>query len=183
MPIYEFEGKCPSIDPSAWVAPSADVIGDVRIGPECYVGWQAVLRGDHGTIILEKGSAVEEGVIIHTSPGFTSRIGTEATIGHGAMLHNATIDGFAVVGVRATVSNYARVGKWAIIGEMGLVAGNQEVPAEVIAVGQPVKVIGSVTEKHKERWLIGKRRYQEYTRRNPAGLRIISSEILSGGGA
>ena len=55
MPIYEFEGKCPSIDPSAWVAPSADVIGDVRIGPECYVGWQAVLRGDHGTIILEKG--------------------------------------------------------------------------------------------------------------------------------
>ena len=99
------------------------------------------------------------------------------------MLHNATIDGFAVVGVRATVSNYARVGKWAIIGEMGLVAGNQEVPAEVIAVGQPVKVIGSVTEKHKERWLIGKRRYQEYTRRNPAGLRIISSEILSGGGA
>jgi len=178
MPIYEFEGKCPSIDPTAWIAPSADIIGNVIIGAECYVGWQAVLRGDHGKIIIEKGAAIEEGVLVHTSPGFTSCIGPEATIGHGAMLHNATIDGFAVVGIRATVSNYARVGEWAIIGEMGLVAGNQQVPAESVAVGQPVKVIGPVTKKHKERWLIGKKRYQEYTRRNPMGLRILSSTIL-----
>ena len=176
MPIYEFEGKRPIIASTAWIAPSADIIGNVRIGGECYVGWQAVLRGDHGTIIIENGSAIEEGVIIHTSPGFTSLIGAEATIGHGAMLHNATIDGFAVVGIRATVSNYARVGEWAIIGEMGLVAGNQEIPAESIAVGQPAKVIGPVTSKHKERWLIGKKRYQEYTRRNPMGLRIILND-------
>ena len=178
MPIYKFEGKSPSIDPTAWVAPSADIIGDVRIGAECYVGWQAVLRGDHGKIIIERGAAIEEGVIIHTTPGFTCWIGPEATIGHGAMLHNATIDGFAVVGIGATVSNYAKVGEWTIIGEMGLVAGNQQVPAESIAVGQPVKVIGPVTEKHKERWLTGKRRYQEYTRRNPAGLHILSSTSL-----
>ena len=178
MPIYEFEGKLPSIHSTAWIAPSADIIGNVRIEAECYVGWHAVLRGDHGTIIIEKGAAIEEGVIIHTTPGFTSRIGVESTIGHGAMLHNATIERFAVVGVGATVSNYAKVGEWAIIGEMGLVAGNQQVPAESIAVGQPVKVIGPVTDKHKERWLIGKKRYQEYTRRNPKGLRILSSAIL-----
>jgi carbonic anhydrase/acetyltransferase-like protein (isoleucine patch superfamily) len=173
MPSYEFEGKSPSIDPSAWVAPSADIIGDVRIEAECYVGWQAVLRGDQGTIVIRRGSAIEEGVIIHTTPKFICQIGPEATIGHGAILHNARIDRFAVVGILATVSNYARVGEWSIIGEMGLVAGNQQVPAESIAVGQPVKVIGTVTRKHKERWMTGKRRYQRYTHRNPAGLRLI----------
>jgi len=60
MSIYEFEGRRPSIHPDAWIAPSADIIGDVRIGPRCYIGWGAILRGDHGTIIVEEGSAVEE---------------------------------------------------------------------------------------------------------------------------
>ena len=68
MSLYEFEGNRPTIDPTAWIAPSADIIGDVRIGPKCYIGWAAVLRGDHGSIVIEEGSAIEEGVIIHTGP-------------------------------------------------------------------------------------------------------------------
>jgi carbonic anhydrase/acetyltransferase-like protein (isoleucine patch superfamily) len=173
MPFYEFEGKRPTIDGTAWVAPSADIIGDVRIGPCCYVGWQAVLRGDHGRIVIETGSAVEEGVIVHTSPEFVSRIGPEATIGHGAMLHNATVEAFAVIGIRATVSNFATVGEWAIIGEMGLVRERQMIPPAVIAVGQPVKIIGHIEQRHKERWLAAKKRYQEFTRRNKKSLRRI----------
>jgi len=173
MPLYEFEGKCPNIDPTAWVADSADIIGDVQIGPTCYVGWQAVLRGDHGSIVIEAGSAVEEGVIVHTSPEFLSRIGPEATIGHGAMLHNATIEAFAVVGIRATVSNFAVLGEWAIIGEMGLVRANQIIPPGSIAVGQPVTIIGQIEQRHKERWLAAKKRYQDFTRRNPSGLKEI----------
>jgi phenylacetic acid degradation protein len=173
MPLYEFEGKRPVIDPTAWVAETADIIGDIKIGPFCYVGWQAVLRGDHGSIVIEAGSAVEEGVIVHTSPAVVSRIGPEATIGHGAMLHNATIEAFAVIGIRATVSNFATVGEWAIIGEMGLVREHQVIPPGSIAVGQPVKIIGQIERRHKERWLAAKKRYQEFTRRNKAGLRRI----------
>ena len=180
MPFYEFEGKRPTIEATAWVAPSADIIGDVRIGPRCYVGWQAVLRGDHGRIVIEAGSAVEEGVIVHTSPEFVSRIGPEATIGHGAMLHNATVEAFAVIGIRATISNFATVGEWAIIGEMGLVRERQMIPAGVIAVGQPVKIIGQLEQRHKERWLAAKKRYQEFTRRNPLGLKEIQLRQLSG---
>lgn len=179
MAIYEFEGRRPSIHPDAWVAPSADIIGDVRIGARCYVGWGAVLRGDHGTIVVEEGSAVEEGVIIHTTIGFLSRIGREATIGHGAMLHNATVDDFAVIGVCATISNYARIGRWSIVGEMGLVAANQEVPPNVIAVGVPAQVIGSVEEHHRTRWMEGKKRYQAFARRNPSGLKQITREECS----
>ena len=173
MPLYEFEGKRPSIDPTAWVADSADIIGDVRIGPRCYVGWNAVLRGDHGSILIETGSAVEEGVIIHISPGFVSRVGPEATIGHGAMLHNATVEAFAVIGIRATISNFASVGEWSIIGEMGLVAERQIIPPAVVAVGQPVEIIGEVQPRHKERWLAAKKRYQDLTQRNKENLKRI----------
>ena len=176
MPLYEFEGKRPTIDPTAWIADSADIIGDVRIGPYCYVGWHAVLRGDHGSILIDAGSAVEEGGIVHTSPDFVSRIGPEATIGHGAMLHNATIEAFVVIGVRATVSNFATVGEWAIIGEMGLVRERQLIPPGMIAVGQPVTVIGQIEQRHKERWLAAKKRYQAFTRRNKKGLRRIDRE-------
>jgi carbonic anhydrase/acetyltransferase-like protein (isoleucine patch superfamily) len=173
MPLYEFEGKRPEINETAWIAPSADIIGDVKIGARCYVGWQAVLRGDHGSIVIGDGSAIEEGVIIHTSPDFVCRIGNEVTIGHGALLHDATIDPFAVIGIRATVSNYATVGEWSIIGEMGLVKEHQEVPQGVIGVGQPVQIIGVVEERHKKRWIMGKQRYQEFTKRNRKGVRKI----------
>jgi len=177
MPLYEFEGKRPAVDPSAWIAPSADVLGDVHIGPQCYVGWGAVLRGDHGRIVIEAGSAVEEGVIIHTSPDFVSRIGPEATLGHGAMLHNATVEAFAVIGIRATVSNFATVGEWAIIGEMGLVRERQVIAPGAIAVGQPVKIIGQIEPRHKDRWMAAKKRYQEFTRRNRLGLKEIQNGL------
>jgi carbonic anhydrase/acetyltransferase-like protein (isoleucine patch superfamily) len=131
------------------------------------------LRGDHGSIVIEAGSAIEEGVIIHTSPDFVSRIGPQATIGHGAMLHNATVEGFVVIGIRAIVSNFTTVGEWAIIGEMGLVRERQMVPAGAIAVGQPVNIIGQIEQRHKDRWLAAKKRYQEFTRRNKKGLKRI----------
>ena len=180
MSFYEFEGNRPTIDPTAWIAPSADIIGDVRIGPKCYIGWAAVLRGDHGSIVIGEGSAIEEGVIIHTGPEFVSRIAQQVTVGHGAMLHNATIEAFAVIGLRATISNFSTIGRWTIIGEMGLVQANQDIPAGVIAVGQPVKIIGQVEERHKERWLAGKKRYQDFTERNRKGLKKIQVEALMG---
>ena len=176
MGIYEFEGKRPRIHPQSWVAPSADIIGDVTVGPRVYVGWGAILRGDHGSIVIGQGSAVEEGVIIHTGFEGKTIVGQEVTLGHGAMFHNAWIDDLAVIGMRATVSNFARVGRWAIIGEMGLVQANREIPPETIALGHPVELAGPVLDRHKERWLAGKRRYQAFVERNAQGLREIPLE-------
>jgi carbonic anhydrase/acetyltransferase-like protein (isoleucine patch superfamily) len=176
MPLYEFEGKRPLIHPTAWVAPSADIIGDVQVGPKCYVGWKAVLRGDHGSILIEEGSAVEEGVLIHTSAGFTSRMGPMATLGHGAIFHSATIDEYAVVGIGSTVCNYAKVGRWSIIGEAGLVKSRQDIPPEVIAVGQPVVILGPIRPEHRERWMKAKKAYIDFTVRNRRGLREVTLE-------
>lgn len=108
MPIYTFEDRTPRIARSAYVAPSAQVIGDVRIGEECYVGHGAILRGDYGTIVVGAGTAIEEGVIVHARPGDRAVFGLDVTVGHGAMIHNATIEDGAVIGMRATVSDYAR---------------------------------------------------------------------------
>jgi len=173
LAIYEFEGLIPQIAGSAYIAPSAQVIGDVRIGEECYIGHGSILRGDYGSIIIGNGSAVEEGAIIHAHPGDQTYIGEEVTVGHGAMIHNARIKDYAVIGMRATISDYSNVGEWAIIGEAGLVKNGQQIPAEKIAVGVPVKVVGDVQEKHKLMWSRGKQLYKDLARRYPAGLKLI----------
>ncbi len=174
MPLYEFEGKQPRIHPSSWIAPSADIVGDVTVWEQCYIGWGAVLRADHGSIEIGEGTAVEEGVIIHTPKGFASHFGIQATLGHGSIYHGATIEDFAVVGIRAIVSNYGVVGQWSIIGEAGLVKENQHVPSRVIAVGQPVKIIGEVTEKHQQRWVRAKQAYMNFVVRNKKFICLLS---------
>jgi phenylacetic acid degradation protein len=173
MPLYEFEGRVPRIDPTAWVAPSADVIGDVRIGPKCYIGWGVILRGDYGSIEIGEGSAIEEGVIIHARPNDKTVLGKEVTVGHGALIHNAIIEDYAVIGMRALISDYARIGTGAIVAEMGLVSSNQEVPAEVVALGQPVKVKRPIKDMERQMWGMGKKVYQDLARRNPQGIKQI----------
>ena len=173
MAIYEFESKRPIIHSSAWVAPSADIVGDVIIGPNCYVGWGAIIRGDHGTIQIHEGAAVEEGVIIHTPKNFVSHIGIQATLGHGSMFHGATIKDYAVIGIRAVVSNNGIVGEWAIVGEGGLVKASQQVPSGTIAVGTPVRVIGLVTQAHREKWVKGKKAYLDFVNRNKKGVCLL----------
>ncbi len=176
MPIYDFEGRVPQIDPTAWIAPTATLIGDVRVGPHCYVGWGAILRGDYGTIEIGEGTAIEEGVIVHARPNDKTTFGREVTVGHGAMIHNAFIDDYAVLGMRSTVSDYAKVGKWTIIGEMGLVRSKQEVPPEVIAHGVPVEVKGPIRDLDRQIWTWGKKIYQELAKRNKTGMKLIGTD-------
>ncbi|MHC4777223.1 MAG: gamma carbonic anhydrase family protein [Planctomycetota bacterium] len=178
MSIYSFEGKAPSIHDKAYVAPSAQVIGDVSIGAECYVGHGAILRGDYGTIEIGEGTAVEEGVIIHARPGDFTRIGNRVTLGHGAMIHNATIEIGATIGMRATVSDFSVVGSGAIIGEMALVKQGQKIGPGKIAVGVPARVIGDVTEKNHDMAVWAKELYIDLARRYPEGL----VELPEGGG-
>ena len=165
MALYQFEERKPRIGKGTFIAESALVIGDVRIGKDSYIGHGVILRGDYGTILVGDGTAIEEGVIVHARPNDRTLFGNCVTVGHGAMIHNARIKDYAVIGMRATISDYSSVGEWTIIGEMGLVKNNQNVPDGVVAVGVPVEVIGKVDKKQKEFWGYGKKLYVEMAHR------------------
>ena len=111
MTIYSFEGKVPNIGTGTFVFDEATIIGDVTIGQDCYIGAGAVIRGDYGTIIIQDRTAIEDNATIHARPGETCHIGSDVTIGHGSIIHNATLEDFCVIGMGAIVSDYARVGK------------------------------------------------------------------------
>jgi carbonic anhydrase/acetyltransferase-like protein (isoleucine patch superfamily) len=172
MTIYSFEGRSPVIASTAYISTTAQVIGDVTIGARCYVGHGAILRGDYGTIEIGDETAVEEGVIVHARPGDRTRIGKRVTLGHGAMVHNATILDGAVIGMRAVVSDYSEVGEGAIVGEMGLVKNGQKIPPRKVAVGAPVQVIGDVEEKHDLMARRAKQIYVELAARYLAGAMV-----------
>jgi len=124
MPIYEFNNRKPQIGKKVWIAPTAQVIGDVRIGDGCYIGFGAILRGDYGTIIIGNESAIEEGVIVHARPDDKTVIGKRVTVGHMAMIHNAVIKDFALIGMQSLISDFAEIGEWSLIGEGSLVVRN-----------------------------------------------------------
>lgn len=163
MPLYEINDRKPVIGEGTWIAPSAQIIGDVRIGSRCYIGFGAIIRGDYGTIIIGDESAIEELCMIHARPMQLVTIGRRVTVGHMVMIHGATIMDNAVIGMHATVSDNAEVGEWAIVAEHALVVNKQRIPAYKIYGGVPAKEIGDVQQKHKDIWDAGKQVYVDLT--------------------
>lgn len=171
LTVYEFENRVPAIGKRTYVSHSASVIGKVTIGEECYVAPGAVVKGDYGEIRIGDGCSIQDNVIIHARPDEITVIGNNVTLGHGCIVHNATIEDEAVVGMGAIVSDYAVVGEWSIIGEGAVVRQHFEVPAEKIAVGVPAKVIGEVKAHHKEELSRFKAIYRDLANRYPTGLK------------
>ena len=170
--IYEFEGMVPRIGEGSWVFDDAMVMGDVTLGDKVYVGSGARIRGDYGSIVVGDRTSIEDNVIIHARPGERTVIGEHVTVGHGAILHNCTIEDGAVIGMGAIVSDYATVGEWAVVAEGAVVKNKGEVPPGHIAVGVPAKVIGEITPEYKETWTGFKDIYVDLaSRRYPEGLR------------
>ena len=157
MPIYEIEGKSPQVGKGTWMAPSAEIIGDVEIGENCYIGFGAVIRGDFGKIIIGNQSLVEEGVVIHTAE--LTQIGNKVIIGHLAMIHDATIHDRALIGMKAMICEYATIGEWSIIAEQSLVRKQTTIPPGKIAAGSPARVVGDVGKDHRERLANGLQAY------------------------
>ena len=116
--IQSFKNMVPVVDPSAYVHPMAVVIGHVTIGPDCYIGPGAVLRGDWGKITLEKGCNVQENAVLHMFPKDEVRLKEGAHIGHGAMIHGATIGVQAMVGMNAVVLDHVEIGDGCIVGAL-----------------------------------------------------------------
>ncbi len=172
MALYEFEGKRPQIGKGTFVPETADVIGDVIIGEDCFVGVGARLRGDYGSIHIGDRTSVQENVVIHARENGETLVGSNVQLGHGCILHNATVKDNAVIGIGAILTDFSIVGDWAIVGEGAVVRG--EIPDGKIAVGIPAKVIGEVQEKTKTEWQYYKDKYAELAReRYPKGLKRI----------
>lgn len=169
MTLWAFEGTEPDVADDAYVAPTADVIGHVTLGSGTFVGAGAVLRGDYGVIEVGSETSVQENVTVHARDGGETVVGDRVQIGHGSVLHNCVVHDGAVVGLNATVTDYAEVGEWAIVGEGAVVRG--EVPAEKIAVGVPAEVVADVGEEHREEWGHYKDAYAHLARKRwPEGL-------------
>ncbi|AOY57750.1 MULTISPECIES: gamma carbonic anhydrase family protein [Desulfococcus] len=163
--LYKFDGKTPRVSKTAYISETATVIGDVTIGDNCYIGHGAILRGDYGRIVIEYGTAVEEGAIVHAPPNEENRIKDQVTIGHNAVIHGAVIEKMAVVGMGAITSLWSEIGEGAIIAEGGVVKARQIVPPMVVAAGNPVKIVREVSEKDTEFWRWGKKLYIELAER------------------
>jgi phenylacetic acid degradation protein len=161
MPIYEINGKRPVIGENTWIAPSAEIIGDVTIGDNCYIGFGAIVRGDFGSITVGKHSLIEESVVIHCASKAT--IGDYVIIGHTAMLHDTTIEDHALIGMQSMVCEYSIIHRWSIVAEKSLVMKRQEIPSGKIYGGSPAVEVGVVTEKHKERFEFGIQVYSDLT--------------------
>jgi len=175
MTIYEFEGKRPRISPGCYIYDEATIIGDVTLGRGCYVGAGAVIRGDYGTVVIGERTAIEENCTLHARPGEILTIGNDVTIGHGAIVHNCTLDDFCVIGMGSTVSDYARIGEWAVVGEGAVVKNKTVIEPGQIAVGIPAKPVAQVNEEYKKQWTHFKSIYADFAeKRCKNGLKKLS---------
>ena len=145
--FYAFKGFIPVVHPTAFVHPQAAVTGNVVIGPCCYIGPGAALRGDWGGIVLEEGCNVQENCTIHMFPGVTVSLQAGAHIGHGAIIHGASIGANTLVGMNAVIMDEAEIGAECVIGALSFVPAGAKIPSRSVAVGNPAKVVKEVTDK------------------------------------
>ncbi len=159
--IFEFEGMIPVIDSSAFIHPNATVTGNVIIGKDVYVGPGAAIRGDWGEIIISDGCNIQENCIIHMFPGTTVFLKEDAHIGHGAIIHGATIGRNTLIGMNAVIMDEVIIGDECIIGSMAFVQAKSDIPDRSVAVGNPARVIKDVSDKMIKWKSEGTRLYQQ----------------------
>jgi carbonic anhydrase/acetyltransferase-like protein (isoleucine patch superfamily) len=143
MPIYQLGEKQPKLPAEAhyWIAPDANVIGDVELGENVGIWFGVTIRGDNEPIRIGAGTNIQEGVVIHSDPGSPATIGENCTIGHSAIVHGCTIGDNSLIGMGATVLNGARIGKNCLVGANALVTEGKEFPDGSLIVGSPAKAI------------------------------------------
>jgi carbonic anhydrase/acetyltransferase-like protein (isoleucine patch superfamily) len=159
--IFEFNGFQPVIHESAFIHPNATITGNVIIGKDVYIGPGAAIRGDWGEIIIEDGCNVQENCTIHMFPGQTVLLKSAAHIGHGAIIHGATIGHNALVGMNAVVMDHVVIGDHCIVGSLCFVPEGMEVPDRKIVVGNPAKIVKEMTDEMIAWKSAGTKLYQE----------------------
>jgi carbonic anhydrase/acetyltransferase-like protein (isoleucine patch superfamily) len=168
MTIATFGDRTPIIGPGTYIHPSADVFGDVTIGRDCWIGPGARIRGDYGAIIIGDSTSIEDNSVLHARPGEKTTIGDWVTVGHGSVIHNATVDDYAIIGMGAVVSDWAVIGRWSVVGEGAVVRQRQPVPPKHIAVGVPARVLDrTVDDAYRAEWTRFKQTYVDLAHRYP----------------
>ncbi|HSF63466.1 MAG TPA: gamma carbonic anhydrase family protein [Paracoccaceae bacterium] len=171
--IWELDGIAPRIDPDAWIAPDANLVGRVVIEAGGSVWFGATLRGDNEEIRLGAGSNIQENCVLHTDMGFPLVIGADCTIGHKAMLHGCTIGDGSLIGMGATILNGARIGRGCLIGAGALVTEGKDIPDGSLVMGAPGRVVRELDEAARARLLKSAEGYRANMRRFRAGLRAV----------
>jgi carbonic anhydrase/acetyltransferase-like protein (isoleucine patch superfamily) len=178
MPLYEIDGLRPSLpdDGSSWVAPSADVIGDARLGREVGIWFGAVIRADNTPILVGDRTNIQEGAMLHSDPGSPLAIGEDCTIGHHAILHGCTIGNRVLVGMGATVLNRAMIGDDCLIGAGALVTEGKDFPPGSLIVGAPARAVRTLAPEVMATLKASAAGYAERQARFAAGLRRIDAD-------
>ena len=165
MPCYAIDGVVPVIHPSAYVHPTAVLIGDVIVGPDCYVGPCAALRGDFGRIVLHRGANVQDTCVVHGFPNQDTVVEENGHIGHGAVLHSCVVRRDALVGMNAVVMDEAVVGERAMVAACAFVPAGMKIAEQTLVAGVPAKVIRLLKDEEIDWKRIGTETYQDLTRR------------------
>jgi phenylacetic acid degradation protein len=171
MNIYEFEGFIPVVDPRAYVHPTAVLIGDVIVGAGCYVGANAVLRGDFGRLILRDGSNLQDTCVMHGFPEMDTIIEEDGHVGHGAVLHGCRIGRNAMIGMNAVIMDNAVIGEDSIVAALAFVKADMQVPPRSLVAGLPARIIREVTQQEIEWKTTGTAVYQQLAERSRKSLR------------
>lgn len=144
---FEFNGIRPVVDRSSFIHPTAVITGNVTIGKNCYIGPGAALRGDWGAIVLEDGCNVQENCTVHMFPGLTVLLKEGAHIGHGAVVHGATVGRNCLVGMNSVLMDHVVIGDESIIGALTMIKEGEQIPSRSVVVGNPGKIIRAVSEE------------------------------------
>jgi carbonic anhydrase/acetyltransferase-like protein (isoleucine patch superfamily) len=159
--LYDLENKKIQNSGDNWVAPNANVIGDVTLEKNTSIWFNATLRGDIENIHIGEGSNVQDGSVLHTDPGYPLKIGKNVTVGHLVMLHGCTIGDNSLIGIGAVILNNAKIGNNCVIGAKSLITENKVIPDKSLVVGSPGRVIRKVTDEEAKAIKENAIRYQE----------------------
>ncbi|UVE16770.1 gamma carbonic anhydrase family protein [Pseudomonas sp. LS44] len=147
---YRLGNACVEAHPDSWIAPTAAVIGKVKLEAGSSVWFGAVLRGDNELIHVGENSNVQDGTVMHTDMGFPLTLGKGVTVGHNVMMHGCTVDDYSLIGINAVILNGAKIGKYCIIGANSLIGEGKEIPDGSLVMGSPGKVVRELNEAQKK---------------------------------
>ncbi|WKG02790.1 gamma carbonic anhydrase family protein [Mycolicibacterium sp. HK-90] len=170
MPLYSFEGRAPVVDPGAFVAPTATLIGDVTVEAGASVWFNAVLRGDFAPIVIRQGANVQDGSVLHAPPGIPVDIGPGATVAHMCVVHGAHVGEQALIANHCTVLDGAVIGRRSLIAAHSLVVGGTKIPDEVLVTGAPAKIRGPIAGTGAQTWI----------QTNPGAYQDLAQRYLTG---
>ena len=173
MAIYELDGVAPQVDPEAWVADSAQVMGRVELAAESSVWFGTVIRGDTESIRIGRGSNIQDASVLHADVGYPLTVGENVTVGHQVMLHGCTIGDESLIGIGAVVLNGAKIGRNCLVGAGALVTEGKEFPDGSMILGSPAKAVRQLSPEQIEGLRNSARHYVENARRYRAGLRKL----------